>query len=96
MSEKEFVDGLIVKPPHERAPEFVKMGISIKVKDLGNWLRQKHAAGEEWVNLQVKQSQKGTWYAEVDNWRPDQAQRRQEPASGGGSSDELDDDIPFS
>ena len=29
----EFVDGLIVKAPHERAPDFVKCQISIKRKD---------------------------------------------------------------
>lgn len=29
-SDIEFVDGLIVKAPHERAPDFVKASISIK------------------------------------------------------------------
>ena len=39
MAEKQFVDGLIVKAPRENAPDFVKCTISIKRKDLGNWLR---------------------------------------------------------
>jgi hypothetical protein len=55
----EFVDGLIVKPPHERAPDFVKASISIKVEDLGKWLRAKYKAGEEWVNIDVKEAKSG-------------------------------------
>jgi hypothetical protein len=50
----EFVDGLIVKAPHENAPTYVKASISIKVEDLGKWLREKYKKGEEWVNLTLK------------------------------------------
>lgn len=84
--EKEFVDGLIVKAPHENAPDFVKASISIKRKDLGNWLRGKD---DEWINLQVKVSSKGKWYAEVDNWKP---KEKGKPAA---ASNDFDDDIPF-
>jgi hypothetical protein len=66
----EFVDGLIVKPPHEKAPSFVKASISIKVEDLGKWLREKYKAGEEWVNIDVKESKGGKWYAAVSNYKP--------------------------
>lgn len=65
--EVEFVDGLIVKAPHERAPDFVKASISIKVAALTKWLQGR---SEEWVNLDVKQSKKGTWYAAVSNFKP--------------------------
>ena len=47
----EFVDGLIVKAPRDGAPDFVKATISIKVEDLGKWLREKYKAKEEWVNI---------------------------------------------
>jgi hypothetical protein len=89
MSDKEFVDGLIVKPPHEKAPDFVKCSISIKRKDLGNWLRGK---SEDWINLDVKTSQNGKWYAEVNTWKPKQENRQ--PDSN-DSQDLLDDGIPF-
>ena len=95
MSEKEFVNGLIVKAPHENAPDFVKCKISIKRKDLGNWLREK---SEDWINVDVKVSQEGKWYAEVDTWKPnpDAATPAKEAAAGGnGSVNEFDDDIPF-
>lgn len=68
----EFVDGLIVKAPHERAPDFVKAQISIKVADLGVWLREKHRAGEEWVNIDVKAAKSGKWYASVSTFKKDE------------------------
>jgi len=83
MSEKEFVDGLIVKAPRENAPDFVKCSISIKRKDLGNWLRGKE---NDWINIDVKESQGGKWYAEVNNWKPKQTA---EPSA------DPDDSIPF-
>ena len=57
--EIEFVDGLIVKAPHAKAPDFVKASIAIKVEDLGKWLREKYKAGDEWVNIDVKEAKSG-------------------------------------
>jgi hypothetical protein len=98
MTDKEFVPGLFAKAPHENSPDFVKMGLTIKVKDLGNFLREKNQAGEEWVNIQVKESQGGKWYAEVDNWKPD-ANRQQNdapaPSQQQAEQEDFDDDIPF-
>jgi hypothetical protein len=88
--EIQFVDGLIVKPPHERAPEFVKANISIKVDDLGKWLREKYKAGEEWVNIDVKVAKSGKWYAAVSTYKPKEKEQQR-----GGSVKDLDDDIPF-
>lgn len=85
MSDIEFVDGLIVKAPHPNAPDFVKATISIKVEDLGKWLRAKYQAKEEWVNVDVKESKGGKWYAAVSTFKPgDKPAPKQE-----------DDDIPF-
>ena len=96
-NEIEFVDGLIVKPPHERAPDFVKAQISIKVEDLGLWLRAKHKAGEQWVNLDVKVAKSGKWYCAVSNFKPKEkaeTTRKVEPKTGHPVAD-LDSDIPF-
>jgi lipopolysaccharide export LptBFGC system permease protein LptF len=90
MSDKEFVDGLIVKKPHDNAPDFVKCSISIKRKELGNWLRKKD---DEWINLQVKESgQSGKWYAEVDNWKPE---KQGKPTAASNDFDDDLDSIPF-
>jgi len=52
------------------------------------------------VNVDVKVSQGGKWYAEKDNWKPDTKRERPTPApsrGGGGGGDEPfpDGDIPF-
>jgi hypothetical protein len=80
----EFVDGLIVKAPHEKAPSYVKANISIKVEDLGKWLRGKYKAGDEWVNIDVKEAKSGKWYASVSTFKPKAK-----------SKDEDEGDIPF-
>lgn len=84
MSEKEFVPGLFPKPPHEKAPDFVKASISIKRKDLGNWLRQRE---DDWITIDVKESKSGKWYAEVNDWKPEKQAAK--------TDDFKDDDIPF-
>lgn len=91
--EIEFVDGLIVKAPHEKAPDFVKASISIKVEELGMWLRAKHKAGEKWVNIDVKESKGGKWYAAVSKFKP--KEKAEEPKKPAGKFDDMDDDLPF-
>jgi len=87
----EFVNGLIVKAPHENAPSFVKANISIKVVDLGQWLRERFKAGDEWVNVDVKESKGGKWYAAVSTFKPKEKQEQQAaPKAYGGN-----DDVPF-
>lgn len=97
--ELEFVDGMIVKAPHERAPDFVKAQISIKVEDMGKWLREKYKAGDEWINLDVKVAKSGKWYASVSTFKPKEKEAPKEEPKKGGSSRvggaDLDDDLPF-
>ena len=96
--EIEFVKGLIVKAPHEKAPDFVKAAISIKVEELGLWLREKHKAGDEWVNIDVKESKGGKWYAAVSNFKPkEKADSVRQPVKKktGNAVADMDDDIPF-
>ena len=94
----EFVNGIFVKAPHEKAPDFVKASISIKVADLGMWLREKHKAGEEWVNVDVKAAKSGKWYAAVSTFKPKEKQEERKPQGNSQSSktgfDDLED-VPF-
>lgn len=104
MSDNKFIPGLIVKAPHERAPEYVKAKISIKRAELLAWLEQQDG---EWVNADVKVSQGGKWYAAIDDWKPEHRdgggrpanrEPRQTPRSQAQqqASDNFDDDlIPF-
>jgi hypothetical protein len=94
MSDIKFIDGLIVKAPHERAPDFVKARLSIKREELIAWLQAQEG---EWVNAEVKVSKGGKWYAAVDERKPQQrgeapAPRAEKPA---GDRQLSDDDIPF-
>lgn len=102
----EFVNGLIVKAPHEKAPDFVKASISIKVEELGLWLREKHKAGEEWVNIDVLVSKAGNWYTKVNTYKPEKKEYsendkargqeiRQENRARSKDVTDIDNDLPF-
>lgn len=88
----EFVNGLIVKAPHEKAPDFVKASISIKVTDLILWLQDR---SEDWVNIDVKESKGGKWYAAVSNFKPKE-ETRSAAATKSRPNESFDDqDLPF-
>lgn len=84
----EFAQGLIVKAPHPKAPDFVKASISIKRAELIAWLQAREG---EWINLDVKESRNGKWYAAVNNYKRDDAA----PASTAKPAADFTDDIPF-
>lgn len=100
MTDKIFADGFIAKR-HDNAPDFVIVGLSVKVSEAVEFLQQNESNG--WVNLQVKQSKTGKYYVELDTWRPTQG----DAAKGGiveanralretAVSDFDDTEIPFS
>ena len=69
--DKVFVDGMIVKRS-PNAPDFVICNLSLKGKELVEFMRQHQKDG--WVNIQVKQSKGGKYYAELDTWQPTQGE----------------------
>lgn len=105
MSDNKFIPGLIVKGARDGAPDYVKGKISIKVNELKEWLQTQQG---EWVNLDIKVSQQGKWYAAIDDWKPNGqqsgGQRQQAPRQQGGGyqnqtpppmDDFADEDLPF-
>lgn len=91
----EFVDGLIAKPPHAKAPDFVKASLSIKREALIAWLQGRDG---EWVNLDVKESRNGKWYASVNDWKPKEGNQERAPRPQPEQTDGFEDDpdgIPF-
>lgn len=85
-----FVDGLIIKAPRPGAPDFVKGSISIKRAELVEWLNARPS--EEWINVDIKESRGGKWYAQVNTWKPDANANRgggDAPQPSGGSSNEA-------
>ena len=65
--DKIFADGFVFKR-NEKAPDFVVGNISIKVEEAIAFLKQHTKNG--WVNLQVKNSQGGKYYMELDTFEP--------------------------
>lgn len=103
MDEKTFAKGLFVKPPHERAPEFVKAILSIKVYEFIPFL-EAHASGDGWVNLDIKSAQSSKWYAELNTYKKtdtaiENLEKTVEPKTHNGIEYPKDvinpDDIPF-
>lgn len=106
MSDAKFINGLIVKPKRDGAPDYVICRLSIKRQELIAWLQQQEG---EWINADVKESQGGKLYAAVDDWKPN-GQRRsgnQQSDSAGQQyqpqmvreqsppMDDFEDSIPF-
>jgi hypothetical protein len=67
--DNKYTQGMIVKHPHANAPDYVKCKISIKVQEFIAWL-DGATNGDEWINLNVKESRNGGLYAEHDTWKP--------------------------
>ena len=88
-TEKDFVNGMIIKKPHENAPDWVKAKMSIKLDEFKAWIGSavKADPSAEWINIDIKESQKGTWYAERDAWKPEK--KASAPAT------KETDDIPW-
>jgi hypothetical protein len=68
-NDKIFADGFIVKRK-ETAPEFVIASVSVKVDDFGKFVKEHEDKG--WINMDIKKSQSGKLYAELNTWKPDQ------------------------
>ena len=102
MSDIEFASGFYAKAPHPNSPNFVKAKVSIKREEFIKWLQDRDG---EYVNLDVKVSQSGNWYASVDNWKPDPSRASSGEREGKGDAllneqrrdprTDLDDDVPF-
>lgn len=103
--DNEFVSGMIARAPREGSPDYIMARISIKREELIAWLQSK---GDEWINVDIKESQGGKWYAAVDSWKPDRQRsgsgrsersappRQQRAAPAPRPADDFDDsDVPF-
>lgn len=93
MSDPIFVDGLRIFAPKDNQPEFVKAAISINKADLMRLLHNREANDKGEIRIDVKQSRKGSWYCQVNDWKPDRS-RSVKPSSM-APQDDYEDDIPF-
>ena len=67
MDEKKFAEGFFFKR-HPSAPEFVIGSLGIKVEDAVRWVQQQKQKENGFINLDIKRSQKGTYYLELNEF----------------------------
>ena len=88
MADKQFADGIRAFKPNAKAPGFVKVELTINKAEFTAWL----ASQQDEVRLTVKQSQKGTYYTEVNTFTPQQKENIPQPQN----APHVDDtDLPF-
>lgn len=67
--EKIFAEGFRFEKPREGSPEFVKGRLSIKAPEAIAFLERYQNNGG-WVNIDLKKSQGGKLYLELNTWQP--------------------------
>ena len=85
---KVFADGFSFKR-RDGAPEFVVGRQSVKVDEAIAFLSKHQKNG--WVNIDIKQSQKGSYYCELDTWEA----KPQGAAAPAAANKVADPDLPF-
>ena len=55
--------------PKEPKVDFIKCSIGINRKEFVEWFKQQDKE-QEWINIDIKVSKKGNWYAAVNDWKP--------------------------
>lgn len=88
----DFVDGLFVFNPGEKAPDFVKARLSFQPEKFAKWLADnKDKANEKgFIGVDVLVSRDGKWYAKLSTFKP-----RAQAAAPVESQDVNPEDIPF-
>jgi hypothetical protein len=94
MSDKIFVDGMIVKR-RENAPDFVVASLSIKAREMLEFMKAHHKDG--WLNIDIKTARSGKMYAELDTWEPTQKEAHEQGMQQARQAmgDDFDSEIPF-
>lgn len=91
--ETNFVDGLRASAPKPGAPSYIKASLWVSDVDaFCKWV-QEHATAAGSVNIDIKESKTGKWYAQWNNW---QKKIDAEPAEYPRPSDEdIANSIPW-
>ena len=98
MSDVKFIDGMFVNPPHERAPDFVKAGISFRREQFIEWLNKQEPNEKGYIRIQVKESREGKYYAALDDYKPGKQDSHNQAKADGyapAKAEFQDDMIPF-
>ena len=89
---KIFIDGMSARKPSENAPTWVKASIGIRRDALVAWLA--HAETKNgWLNAQICESKKGSWYVELDTYAADNTKAAGPTTPAPANT--FDKDVPF-
>lgn len=61
--------GLYAKKPSGNTPDFIKAKVSIKAEEAIEFIRA-NANANGYINLDLKESQQGNLYFQLNNWNP--------------------------
>jgi hypothetical protein len=95
-TEKVFASGIYFKEPQATAPDWVIGGLSMNAENAIQFINE-HKNADGWVKCNIKRSQGGKSYVELDTWKP----TNQSPVNDAAASqeppvnDEQTDDLPF-
>lgn len=92
MADKQFLDGIRAFRPNEKAPEYVIANLVINVSELESFLK-KQTNNE--VKVDLKRSQKGSFYLEVNSWQPKTTNAQPTSNASTANINEPLDDLPF-
>lgn len=63
----EYIKGIYFNKPHEKAPDFVKGNLKIKVQD---FIQVLQTINDEYLNLDCLEGRDGKYYLKVNTWKP--------------------------
>ena len=72
-NQKEFADGFFFRR-HENSPDFVIGSLGIKVEEAVAWIQQQKQKENGFINLDIKRSQNGKYYVELNEHEPNREQ----------------------
>ena len=64
-----YAPGMNWSAPRDGAPDFIKAKVGIKLEDFIPFLKE-NAKASGWINFEMKESQDGRYYWELDTWEP--------------------------
>lgn len=71
--ENNFIKGLFVNRPSDKAPSFVKAKISISADTFPQFLKD-NVNGKGYMNFDILESKDGKYYAKLDSFEPKQVE----------------------
>ena len=66
-NENIFVNGMMIKPRNEKAPEWIKGSISVKCDEFAMFMNDHQVNG--WLNIDIKKSKGGKTYLALNTYK---------------------------